>query len=304
MSGTASLLAGRLVIVVLVASVFVSVGCGGGGGGVETPSTETTAPVTETPTAVSTPTQSRVSSTPEPAARTTNTPEPSAATTAQPEATSAPEPTPVATPNPDDTSTTPRSPKPASAAGTEGGSGSPVEDEYTTKKPGATPPAGSKSTGGSGGQAASQGQEYTWHDGDRIQRVRLQNDLVVQPSADNADDDVVARDDGETSIVQTQPRHETSDTEPVFRSQSGDLMTLPGGVLLALDATWDQVRVNRFFSDNGIDKSRVEGRDFAVNAFFVETEPGFASLNLANELAEQEGVLISSPNWQTEVSLR
>ena len=304
MSGAASLSACGVAIAVLAASTVVWVGCGGGGGSAEAPPTEIAAPVTETPTAVSPPTQSRVTSTPEPAARTTNTPEPSAATTAQPEATSTPEPTPGATPKPDDTSTTPRSPKPASVAGTDGGSGSPVEDEYTTRKPGATPPPGSKTTSGSGAQAASQGQEYTWHDGDRMQRVRLQNDLVVQPSADNAADDVVARDDGETSIVQTQPRHETSDTEPVFRSQSGDLMTLPGGVLLALDATWDQVRANRFFSDNGIDKSRVEGRDFAVNAFFVETAPGFPSLNLANELAEQEGVLISSPNWQMEVSLR
>ena len=48
----------------------------------------------------------------------------------------------------------------------------------------------------------------------------------------------------------------------------------------------------------------MQERDFAINAFFVETEPGFPSLNLANELAEQEGVLISSPNWRTEVSLR
>ena len=288
MSGAASLSACGVAIAVLAASAVVWVGCGGGGGSAEAPPTEIAAPVTETPTAVSPPTQSRVTSTPEPAARTTNTPEP----------------TPGATPKPDDTSTTPRSSKPASVAGTDGGSGSPVDDEYTTRKSGATPPPGSKTTSGSGAQAASQGQEYTWHDGDRMQRVRLQNDLVVQPSADNAADDVVARDDGETSIVQTQPRHETSDTEPVFRSQSGDLMTLPGGVLLALDATWDQVRANRFFSDNGIDTSRVEGRDFAVNAFFVETAPGFPSLNLANELAEQEGVLISSPNWQMEVSLR
>ncbi len=94
------------------------------------------------------------------------------------------------------------------------------------------------------------------------------------------------------------------DTEPVFRSQAGDLMTLPGGVLLALDAAWDDARVTRFFSDNGINKGRVEGRDWAVNAFLVETEPGLPSLNLANELATQEGVQISSPNWRTEVSLR
>ena len=177
--------------------------------------------------------------------------------------------------------------------------------ERPAQEPKATPSGVSTTTGGSRGAAASaRGQEYTWHDGDRVESVYLETTLVVQPSTENTDDDIVARDDGEASIVQAQPRHEEADTDPVFRSQAGDLMTLPGGVLLALNAEWDQARVNRFFSDHGIDTSRVQERDFAINAFFVETEPGFPSLNLANELAEQEGVLISSPNWRTEVSLR
>ena len=40
---------------------------------------------------------------------------------------------------------------------------------------------------------------------------------------------------------------------------------------------------------------------FLDNAFFVETEPGFPSLDLANDLAEQDGVVISTPNWGMEV---
>ena len=129
------------------------------------------------------------------------------------------------------------------------------------------------SAGSSAG--SSPGQQYTWRDGDRVERVSLESGLVVQPGSGNTGASVVTRDDGEV-------------TQPVFRSQAGDRMTLPGGVLLTLDETWDAARVNRFFSDNGIDKSRVQGQDWAVNAFFVGTEPGFPSLNLANELAEQE----------------
>ena len=45
-------------------------------------------------------------------------------------------------------------------------------------------------------------------------------------------------------------------------------------------------------------------RTFTTNAYFIETEPGFPSLNLANELAGQDGVVLSSPNWQTEVELQ
>ena len=176
--------------------------------------------------------------------------------------------------------------------------------EKRTTNPKATPRARSKTTAGSENRASPQGQEYTWHDGDRVERVHLQDNLVVQSNSENGEgDETVAR--GDTwSVVRKQPRHEQADTDPVFRSQAGDLMTLPGGVLLALDPGWDAARVDRFFSDNGIGKSRVQDRDFAINAFFVETEPGFPSLNLANALARQEGVEIASPNWRTEVSLR
>ena len=188
-------------------------------------------------------------------------------------------------------------------------SGGPARDGGVTglrpEQPQPTPTAYSRvDKGAARPDPSTQGQEYTWRDGDRAHRVRLAADLVVQRSSANTAGDVVARDDGETSVVQKQPRHEGMDTEPVFRSQGGDLMTLPGGVLLALDAAWDDARVARFFSDNGIGGSRVQGRDFAVNAFLVETELGFPSLDLANRLAGQDGVLISSPNWRTEVSLR
>ena len=306
MRNAASLAAGSAVIAVLAAGVFIFVGCGGSEGNIPNAPTETTAPVTETPTAAPVtesptaappPTQSRATSTPEPATRATNTPEPSPATTAQPDETPA---TATAT-----ATATERPSKPATSAGGARADGPADETDGPSRKPGATPGPVSKTTGGGENTAASpEGPEYTWRDGDRVQRVYLETALVVQPSTENTDDDIVARDDGEASIVQKQPRHDEADTDPVFRSQAGDLMTLPGGVLLALDAEWDQARVNRFFSDHGIDRSRVQERDFSTNAFFVESEPGFPSLNLANELAEQEGVLISSPNWRTEVSLR
>ena len=147
------------------------------------------------------------------------------------------------------------------------------------------------------GQGYDQGTVYTWEDGDRTQRVVLQDDLVVQNNdAITPGDDVVARGVGD-SIVRKHPRH-TQDDPPVFRSESGGgLMTLPGGVLLALDPDWDQAKVDSFFSQNGIPKDRTSELDFIDNGFLVDTEPGFPSLELANELATNNGVLISSPNW-------
>ena len=77
-------------------------------------------------------------------------------------------------------------------------------------------------------------------------------------------------------------------------------MTLPGGVLLVLDAEWSKAETNAFFASHQIKLNRVSSLDIAANSFFVETEPGFPSLDLANTLAAQEGVRISSPNWWRE----
>ena len=151
----------------------------------------------------------------------------------------------------------------------------------------------------------TRGPAYTWQDGDRTQRVFLATDLIVQDNADTRDDDeIVARGNSE-SIVRKQPRHEGSTTaEPVFHSQGGDLMTLPGGVIVVFDEDWDRARADQFFADHDVALSRVEAREYLPNAFFVTTEPGFPSLDLANALGGGEGVVISSPNWRTEVTTR
>ena len=146
---------------------------------------------------------------------------------------------------------------------------------------------------GDSGQSG-QGQVYTYADGDRTVRVRLQADLEV------SGDDSVARSRGEHIVTKANvgARGGRSSGQPVFRSESsGTLMTLPGGVLLVLEAEWSEAQTNAFFARNRIKLNRVAALDIAANSFFVETAPGFPSLELANALAAQEGVLISSPNW-------
>ena len=148
-----------------------------------------------------------------------------------------------------------------------------------------------------------QGQVYSWQDGDRTLNVVLQNDLGVQETVDIKSDDVVVVAGGDTSIVERRPGH--GSVEPVFRDESGGgLMTLPGGVLVALDPQWDQEQVDEFFERNGIDADRVSEMGFIPNGFVVQTEPGFPSLELANALAGQDGVTVSSPNWWREVQAK
>ena len=100
--------------------------------------------------------------------------------------------------------------------------------------------------------AQSQGKAYTWEDGDRSLTVLLQEDLVVQKTSEVTSTDVVVLKGAVDSIVQKQPS-DSADVGPVFKSESGgELMTLPGGVLLALDPEWDETQVEEFFSQNGI----------------------------------------------------
>ena len=152
--------------------------------------------------------------------------------------------------------------------------------------------------------ALDQGTIHTWEDGDRTMRVLLQNDLVVQKTAANTSEDVMVAEGAEDSVVHKQARH-GPDARPVFRSESGGgLMTLPGGVLLALDPGWDDAQVEDFFSHNDISTDRISELGFLQNGFLIQTEPGFPSLEIANALAGQDGVLISSPNWSTEVEAK
>ncbi len=77
-------------------------------------------------------------------------------------------------------------------------------------------------------------------------------------------------------------------------------MALAGGVAPALDPDWDEAAVDACFGRNGIASVRTTVLDFVTNGFFIETEPGLASLNLANALVGQDGVELSSPNWWKE----
>ena len=155
-----------------------------------------------------------------------------------------------------------------------------------------------------GGSSAGpvQGQTHTWEDGDRTLKVYLQTDLVVEKGSDGLPREIVEADDGRTGVVRSADRQSKGDTLPVFRSESGSLMTLPGGVLLVLSAEWSQSETNAFFSNNGIKLDLVLELSYIANGFFIETEPGFPSLDLANELSALDGVEVSSPNWGREAT--
>ena len=167
-------------------------------------------------------------------------------------------------------------------------------------------------------ESIAEGDVYTWQDGDRTLRARLLLDLVVVDGGSIVSKDDVVVDAVGGPVVRipgagaqllggkssdagsrVQPARAGA-LQPVFRSDSGELMTLPGDIAVMLDPAWDSVKVAAFFARNGIDPSRVSELDYLTNGFVVETSPGFPALNLANALAGQSGVEFSSPNWWRE----
>lgn len=159
------------------------------------------------------------------------------------------------------------------------------------------PPTGKPSTPSSGGPTGK-GTAYSWQDGDETRTVWTEDAPGSSSGLNSPQGDVGGAAGAQGTSV------EPGADDPVFYDDAGSPMTLPGGVLIDLDPEWDQARINQFFAEHSIDRSKVRERLIRQNAFFVETGPGFASLNLANHLAGQEGVLSSSPNWQTEAVVR
>ncbi len=190
---------------------------------------------------------------------------------------------------------------PASDAGPEGGS--PLAQNEPIISSDDRPITGDSTEGlvGYSGNVAG-AERYTWQDGDRSRTVTLRSDMSVAWTDDGGS--AIVRDRRSTGQVDTQAGGQSdgqSVGQPVFQSDTGQLMTLPGGVLLVFVPEWNAAQITLFFIANGVDLSAVESQSFTTNAYFIQTEPGFPSLTLANELAGQDGVLISSPNWQTEV---
>ena len=89
-----------------------------------------------------------------------------------------------------------------------------------------------------------------------------------------------------------------------FLSESGSEMTLTDGVVLLLDPGWSANEVDEFLAANGIARGRASELGWIANGFLIETGPGLESLELANSLASQDGVVISSPNWAGDAETR
>ena len=147
---------------------------------------------------------------------------------------------------------------------------------------------------------------YTYWDGDAEITVWLVPQTVT-PDVEPED----AKAASKSGSGAEQNRRSVSGTGPsvpsgqlVFRTATGSQMWLPGGVVLVLDAAWSTAQTDAFFARNGIEADRVTEFDWLDNGFSIESGPGLASLELANRLVGQQGVVLSSPDWSVEAELK
>ena len=187
--------------------------------------------------------------------------------------------------------------KPPLAGETKGGTDSGVQVRGESSQP-------ETESGTSGSTVISEGTVFSWNDGDREMWAVLQND-VPEPDSGAAsakgDSDTARSSQSGSKSGSASKNGSDAAVLPVFRSESGGgEMTLPGGVILLLDETWDDAAVESFLSANKIEADTLTEIEFLKNAYVVESDPGFPSLDLANSLHGQNGVVASSPNWSRE----
>lgn len=161
-------------------------------------------------------------------------------------------------------------------------------------EPGTRTPAGASehregSAGSSAGTHERPGEVLTFRDGDAERTVRP---VAQEPQSRAA---------GTGAVPEAGRGQRTVPGGSVFVSESGSRMTLPGGVVLLLDPAWSASEAESFFAANEIPLDQVSELGWIGNGFLVATEPGMASLELANVLASQPGVELSSPNWAREL---
>ena len=144
------------------------------------------------------------------------------------------------------------------------------------------------------------GVPYTYWDGNEQRTVWLQPDSPSGEQGESSRGGGAAGGKAAEVVGRVEDRGR-ADGELVFLSESGSEMRLPGGVIVLLDPEWSAAQTAEFFTGNKIEASLVSDFEPFENGFFVDTEPGLASLTLANSFVGQPGVVLSSPNWQIEL---
>jgi hypothetical protein len=169
-------------------------------------------------------------------------------------------------------------------------------------------------------------QSYVWYDGERQQQVWLDPELVAEFGAKKDASTVrslypqaeaLPAGRGNVTIYRLKGASVSDATRnlrgaqasgqfsPVLRDsadKSGPMRALPGHVIVKLNPGWDSGKVQSWLAQK--DLQVVRKLEFAPNTYLIKSEPGLASLELANQLYKSGEVVAAMPDWWREVHTR
>ena len=147
--------------------------------------------------------------------------------------------------------------------------------------------------------ARPQPDEHEYREGKRTIKLTLLRDLVLDYEEERGMH-VRPRADAPQRVAQAS----TATPEiPVFATETGQLLAPVGGIILILEESWTNAAIEAFLDRHGIAEDATP-LAWLKNGYSFRTEPGMAALELANRLANLEGVVLSTPNWWREIGER
>lgn len=114
----------------------------------------------------------------------------------------------------------------------------------------------------------------------------------------------LSRDDAPGRVRSLRAKAVRAKLSPVFYQyrDGGPRMALAGNILVRFKADWDIGRIEAWAADHQLKllKPVLKSR----NIYLIESEPGMASLELANEIHRSGEVVYATPNWWRETYLK
>lgn len=168
-------------------------------------------------------------------------------------------------------------------------------------------------------------QSYVWYDGDQAQTVWVDPHLIAdftrRPAHEGAlrrayprAQEMARRHGGmrlwraDDRVGATQTLRALQDTgpaagySPVLRdgpSEDAPLRALTGNVIVYFQPGWDEAAVAAWVQARGL--RIVKRLEVGRNVYVIETEPGLASLEIANSLYRSGEVVAAFPDWWREL---
>lgn len=143
---------------------------------------------------------------------------------------------------------------------------------------------------------------HYWYDGDRRRALLVDEGLRVDFAQGKA---VLAERPARTDkALDSTTAADAPAGSPVFRDADSPAVkrALPGGVILTTRGPTDRASLDRLLAPRGLAVARQLDAD--GTRWLVESPPGVAGLELANQLHESGDFAAAAPNWWRERALK